>query len=757
MATFGPYLSDNNKYIDFKYTVTVNSQDVANNKSNVTVKVTARRNNTGYTTIVSGATAKLKIDGKEYTKSLDTFKLTYNSNNTIFSKTVDISHDADGDKSLTAQFAITGSSNFQVSYSGNKQAKLDLPTIPRASSISSVDWGEAPDSGSTYFGECQVMINRKSSAFTHKVKYIMGDESYTESEIGESTYYRFPKSWMAQCPNATSMTCKVEVTTYKGSTKIGSTVSKSFKVTIPSWVKPGAGNVTVKRDGLDIIGKGKTIFQASGFSAGSGANIKSYQFYCSALNINSTQTTATYQYANNKAGSFTMTVKCIDTRGRQSNGVNIKVTIRPYSNPSIKTLSVRRCNSNGQAQEDGNYFQIYMEYAISSTASSKTITIKCTQGSDTISTNTSTALASKTWSSVYGSGKISTDLNYQVLVTLEDDLKGIAKMTRQISSLFIPFDVYQKGVGIGGRALEDGFLDVHCGVRLGKDLAFDLNGGDNAEHKIWFTNLAYTNPSSGTYPHRTWIGGGSSGSYSCFNIYDTIKSHYFMRCWDGVIPSVGISDQSLRASMYDANVENSLSQFQYTPVAKDGTKGRTISIFRENGTEEAGSTGRTVLRCDTNGKGEFGSYTYRWYDGFFNNVYNSSGALTTSDEKEKDNIKDLSAQDAIKIVKATEPKTYTLKEGNGRTHMGNVAQHVYRQLEKIIPNAAICCAQYVDGDYERAFQPGDEENNEDKLHWSIREGEFIAPILKTLQYILEYLGIDPDTIANADEQPDENQ
>ena len=748
MASYGPFLSDNNKYIDFTYHITTNSQDISNNTSNVTVKVTARRNNTGYTTQFSHGTFKLKIDGKEYTKDFDTtFKLTHNSNTELFKKTVDVKHDADGSKNLIVQFySKTRNGNFEVAYSSSKQASCNLSTIPRASSISSLSYSAAGSSGSN-LGTTSLSISRKSDKFKHKVVYTLGSKSSTVNDVGTSHSFNVPLSWASEMPSSTSATLTAKVTTYSGSTKIGSTVSKTCKVSIPSWVKPTISGVTETFSGSKIVGKGNVTYKVDGATAGSGSSIDKYKFVCSNLSINTTQSGNSYKWSYNKAGTFTFTCYAIDKRGRTSSGISKSVTIQDYYPPKFTGLDVRRCNSNGEYKEDGTYFQVRCNYSLCSSATLKKIEIDILSNNSSPIIYSTTTLASNVWSTAYGSGNLSSTVSYIVTVTITDNHNGSSKLNKTLSSLFVPIDFYKTGVGIGGMALEDGFLDVHIGARFAKDIAFDLAGGDNGNHWIWFTNLTYTKPDTGTYGHRTRIGGGDSESQAAFQVHDTVNNHYPIRYFDsGSNPSITLANTSAIFDMYTSSISGSQTDFKYTPISTENQKGRQIRIWREKGSENPASGGRTVLMCTTNGKASFGSASYRWYSGYFNNVYNSSGVLTTSDEKDKNTIEDLDTQIAVKMVQKLDAKTYKLNEGNsGRKHMGILAQDVWKKFNEIMPDNAVCCAQYVDeeNEFERTYQEGDEYNNEDKLQWSTRYTELLAPVLKTLQFILKFLNI-PD-------------
>ena len=78
MATSGAFTTSN-KYINYRIEVTQNWQDVANNYSNVTVKVFVYRTNTGYTTYGKG-TLYFGIDGTSNTKEIKSYKKINNNN-----------------------------------------------------------------------------------------------------------------------------------------------------------------------------------------------------------------------------------------------------------------------------------------------------------------------------------------------------------------------------------------------------------------------------------------------------------------------------------------------------------------------------------------------------------------------------------------------------------------------------------------------------------------------------------------------------
>lgn len=130
MATSSTF-STSNTYIKYRIIVTENSYSVANNTSNVTVKVQAWRTNQGYETYGTG-TCYVNIDGTIYSQSISSSqKITYNSYTQLFSKSLTINHDGDGSKALYVSSYISHS-RFDSTSQG---FTVNLTNIPRSATI----------------------------------------------------------------------------------------------------------------------------------------------------------------------------------------------------------------------------------------------------------------------------------------------------------------------------------------------------------------------------------------------------------------------------------------------------------------------------------------------------------------------------------------------------------------------------------------------------------------------------------------------
>lgn len=130
MATSSTF-STSNTYIKYRIIVTENSYSVANNTSNVTVKVQAWRTNQGYETYGTG-TCYVNIDGTTYSQAISSSqKITYNSYTQLFSKSVTINHNTDGSKALYVSSYISHS-RFDSTSQG---FTVNLTNIPRSATI----------------------------------------------------------------------------------------------------------------------------------------------------------------------------------------------------------------------------------------------------------------------------------------------------------------------------------------------------------------------------------------------------------------------------------------------------------------------------------------------------------------------------------------------------------------------------------------------------------------------------------------------
>lgn len=234
MATFTNNFYGGGKGYNLCLDVTTNSQNTANNTSNVTVTVRLVSLGSSYT--IKSSTTKdgsVTIDGTKYTFTF-TAGLTGNQNKTLYTKTLDIAHNSDGTKTLSVSatcylgVTLSGTSYGNTTVSGSTA----LTAIPRSTPVST------PSSG-TFGTALTITHTRPSTGFTVTLRYACGSTSGTivSNVSTNSTSWTPPKSLQSQIPKATSIAITVYCDTYNGSTLIGTT-STSFTCNIASDCVP---------------------------------------------------------------------------------------------------------------------------------------------------------------------------------------------------------------------------------------------------------------------------------------------------------------------------------------------------------------------------------------------------------------------------------------------------------------------------------------------------------------------------------------
>ena len=458
---------------------TVDSQSVANNTSTVTAKVQLVSTGSSYTINSSvSKSGSLTINGTKYTFNF-TAALSGNQTKTLYTKTVTISHNADGSK--TCAFSATAGINVTLSgtYYGNVTASGNgtFNTIARASSISSVT-SSVSVNGSN---EVTVNITRAASSFTHTVVFSFGSYSKTTTGVGTSTSYAIPTSWLNAIPSATSGTAKVTVTTYSGSTKIGSAVSKNFTLTVPSTVVPTFSSVAVADTttnqstfGNMVQGKSKAKFTITATGA-LGSTIKAYKTEFEGKSYTgATPTTATIT----KSGTASAKITVTDSRGRTASYTKTW-TVVAYTAPKIISFQGFRCLANGTENYDGTYLSAAVNFSISpvnnKNVASYTIEYKL-QTATTWTALTSGAVYALNQTIVSASGAFGVDNSYDIRLTVKDSFATISSIF-ELPTAFTLLDFHK-----GGKALAFGKVsELTEGIEFALPTYFDrapvINGG----------------------------------------------------------------------------------------------------------------------------------------------------------------------------------------------------------------------------------------------------------------------------------------
>lgn len=454
-------LDTNNQYVKYTITITENSTSVENNTSNVTVKVKFFRTNSGYETYGTGK-VYCTIDGTKYTSSVGLSQKITNSGIVLFTKTLNIKHKTDGSKTLSVSSYISIDLNGSTLSSSSQSYSHALTKIARNSTISSVTSSVEVDGTN----KCTVEISRAVSTHTHTVTWKIGSYTHSATSVGTSTSYAIPTSWMNAIPSATSGTATVTVTTYSGSTKIGSTVSKNFTLKIPSSIVPSVSatiamvNGTVPSSwGIYVQGKSKCTITPS--SSGSySSTIKTITItggtngkYNKSMTTDTAWTTPTL--AEN--GTISFTIKATDSRNRSAS-VTKSITVYEYKTPSISSVTAQRCTSDGTLNDDGTYLKVSVPTSSYSSCNGKNTCTLTVMYKESTATTWSTATNVSTTASVIGAGGISTSKSYNVRFTITDAFTSVTKdVTVSTSGCLLNFRKDKDGLSLGKFAETSGF------------------------------------------------------------------------------------------------------------------------------------------------------------------------------------------------------------------------------------------------------------------------------------------------------------
>ena len=513
-AASGNFPTDNT-YIVYWIEIIQNSQNIANNTTNVTVKVWCKRTNTGYTTTGNG-TCYCTINGTQYSASITSSQSITSTPRELFTKTMDIAHNSDGTKTLSTSARITHS---RFSSTGTGSYSQVLTSIPRVSTFSLNT--STVTLGSTAL---TVTINKSSSSFTHKVYYKFGNINVLKYDgPGTSTSFTPSISDCSQIPNAVSGTGQIVVETYNGSTKLGQN-SANITLKVPDSVKPSFNSLVAElvANGINtsygyVQNKSQCKLSISGSVGSYGSSITNY--YISGGGFTGNSATATTGVLT-QSGSITFSAYVTDSRGRRSDTKTVTISVKEYANPKILEFTVQRCLVNGQLDEDGTYAKVYTNYSYSKLSGSNSITtsvmyrktgdsafVKCVEK------------PMQGGTIVIGSGNLDTTFAYEVRFELKDNFTTIGQSVT-VATSFVTLDFRKggKGIAIGKASEKDGLFDINMDVDIkGK---FTVNGKPVVVNVDWNNipsinvkgNIGLTGyiqlPNSG----GSWLNGATNGN-----------------------------------------------------------------------------------------------------------------------------------------------------------------------------------------------------------------------------------------------------
>ena len=526
--------------IDYSYT-----QNTTANTTSVTAKLQLVSHYALYATALSGSYISVGGSRTDYSTSIS-YGGSSTTTTVLATKTVTVSHNNDGTGScnLSGTFVMNGSYRGYSVGTMSVSSTITLPTIPRASGLTVP---ASINTGTTLSGS----VTPSNSAFNHKVEFKIGSTvKNTLTLAANQTAPTFTQAighdWF---PNSTSGTINVVLSTYSGTTLIATT-SKNVTANVPTSVVPSVSALTATSSvtsgtfaNLFVQGKTTVKLTTTASTAG-GASISSYTY--SGPNIGTTITSNTFTTPIvQTSGTLTYTVQVKDSRGRTASKT-VQITVYPYSVPAMGSVSVQRCDANGNLNESGTYAKYTVNSTYSNVGGKNTRTVTAAYSSnngtsysaDTTLQATTDTSGSKT--GTYGGGAFALASTYLIKFTITDAYGATSFTTAPLLSAQRPINIRSngKGVSIGGMSTKDGFecsfdADFNKAVNIDGKLTLTgglssalsiANGGTGATTAAAArTNLGVVVPTdyvvaqgtSGIWTYRKW----NSGVAECWGIH----------------------------------------------------------------------------------------------------------------------------------------------------------------------------------------------------------------------------------------------
>lgn len=450
----------------------------------------------GGVTVYAGGTYSNITDYKEHT---------------FASGTLEVSHNADGSKTLTVS-AFSGQVWKDSGYLTATAAaqSFQLAAIPRATE---------PVMGAATMGEAvRISLPRASSAFTHTLSYVFGAASGTIVEnAGTEVQWTVPESLAAQIPDSSVGTGTLTCRTYNGGTLVG-TKTVTFTATVPQSMKPALTNgwaaVSYDNSGTKASGiaawvqgysKAKAVFNGSKVTCKQGASIAKY----AVTYLGKTVEESPYRTETISTTSATVRCTVTDSRGLTA-WEDVTVELESYAPPMLVGAALYRADGEGAAADSGTHIAGLATAKFSSIGGRNTATIKGYWKSVGGSYGEGVTLPFGAVGLVTGDVEIAGDRSYTAKIVVTDSLGNSTEFEENIPTEQVAFHLKEggKGAAFGKAAEQDELLDVAWDARFRENVQVDgalQVGGKSLLDMVYPVGSIYLSV-SGTDP-QTLFGG----------------------------------------------------------------------------------------------------------------------------------------------------------------------------------------------------------------------------------------------------------
>ena len=380
-----------------------------------------------------------------------------------------IAHLNDGSQSVTISATIRGytsSGGAGSGWSASGSEVAQLTTIPRKSSLTA--------SNGTLGVAQTLKVTKKADSFTHTITYTCGEVSGTIcSKSSETSISWTPPIGLAeQNKVGTSVSVKLTITTYSGSTSIGSS-NVTISCAIPDSVAPSCSLSIQDYSGYDttygalIKGCSRMVITVDSETS-YGAIISSHRI--SADGVVYTEPSVVTDYIKS-SGTLTVTATVTDSRGRTASA-SLEVEVMDYSIPTVTALKVRRCNEDGSVNESGDFVQVTFSSKVTALNDKNTALYKLEYKKSSESKYTSVSLTAYTnnYAVTNGTYIFGADSGnaYDVRLSITDRLNNTGKRTVPVSTgaTIMHFLASGNGMGIGKMGELENTLDMGWKIQM---------------------------------------------------------------------------------------------------------------------------------------------------------------------------------------------------------------------------------------------------------------------------------------------------
>jgi hypothetical protein len=301
---------------------------------------------------------------------------------------------------------------------------------------------------------------------------------------------------LSQIPNATSGKGAIIVTTYSGSTNLG-TKTLSYTLNAPSTVVPTLTDISLSEavsavstvmgaGGNYVQNQSKIAWNMLGVGGVYGSTITGYKLTVSGKTYNTISGTTE---ALTSSGTLSVIATVTDSRGRTKTFTKT-ITVAAWAPPRLTERTVYRSNSSGTADPNGIYIAVNLAASVSSLVNSTQknsirYLVDTKSPSGTTWTNRRNTLAGNVTSTNPGvfviSGTYAQSSAFDVRVSIQDAFATTVSQL-QVPTSTVTMDWGNGTVGVG-KFWENGTLDVGGDIyaKAGNNQAGNINADGYAQ------------------------------------------------------------------------------------------------------------------------------------------------------------------------------------------------------------------------------------------------------------------------------------